>query len=163
MPKPTFDALAVREEDLPNFQMVSSELFRGGQPNRAGFTHLKNLGVQSVINLRDERYDTESEEQLVKALGLHYFSIALSPFSSPPAGAIENFLQIALHTPYQPVFVHCLHGMDRTGTMVSIYRIEAHGWSLDKAYEEMLHMGFHAEFSKLSDAVRLFANSKSRA
>ena len=37
----------------------------------------------------------------------------------------------------RPVFVHCKHGADRTGTMVAFYRILFEGWSKDEAIREM--------------------------
>ena len=38
--------------------------------------------------------------------------------------------------------VHCLHGSDRTGTVVAGYRIAAQGWSKEKAIDEFVNGGF---------------------
>ena len=43
-----------------------------------------------------------------------------------------------------PIFLHCLHGKDRTGLMVAIFRMARQGWSFDKAYTEMKLCGFHS-------------------
>ena len=142
---------------LPNFHQISESLYRGGQPSRQGFKRLKELGVRTIVNLRDEYYDVKQEEALVKPLDLNYVSIPLSPFDGPSAADIERFLQELAEEPQQPHFVHCLHGMDRTGAMISIHRLHAHGWPLDQAYNEALQHGFHPHFHLLKKAVHDFA------
>src|SRR4051812_35022383 len=39
---------------LPNFHRVSANLYRGGQPGRGGLSKLAELGVKTVLNLRDD-------------------------------------------------------------------------------------------------------------
>ena len=41
-----------------------------------------------------------------------------------------------------PVFVHCLHGKDRTGIVIAYYRVLFCGWTKAKAEKEMLSLGF---------------------
>ena len=62
-----------------------------------------------------------------------------------------KFLRIATTPAMQPVLVHCLHGSDRTGTMVAIYRIAYGGWSKAQATEEMIigGFGFHPMWKNL--------------
>ena len=45
-----------------------------------------------------------------------------------------------------PVLVHCLHGSDRTGTIVAMYRIVEQGWTREAAIAEMTGggYGYHA-------------------
>jgi protein tyrosine/serine phosphatase len=40
-----------------------------------------------------------------------------------------------------PVFIHCKHGCDRTGTMVACYRIQHDGWSAKTALQEAVTYG----------------------
>ena len=44
----------LRYEELPNFGMVNEKLYRGGQPRKGGVRRLVALGVNTIINLRDE-------------------------------------------------------------------------------------------------------------
>jgi protein tyrosine/serine phosphatase len=148
------------EDHLPNFHRVSERLYRGGQPSRQGFLHLKQLGVRTILNLRDEHYDVTSEAQLLKQLDLNYVSIPLSPFQRPSDDDIERFLQALAQDLHQPHFVHCLHGQDRTGAMISIHRLHSHGWPLDQAYNEALEHGFHPQFDLLKKAVHDFARHR---
>ena len=130
----------VSEDHLPNFQVVSATLYRGGQPTMEGFAHLKTLGIKTIINLRDEYDLIETEAMLLEHLGLNYLSIPLSPFTHPGSASIERFLDALSMGEHQPHFVHCQHGMDRTGAFVSIYRLHAHEWTIDQAFEEALQL-----------------------
>ena len=53
----------------------------------------------------------------------------------------------------RPVYVHCLHGVDRTGTMIAIYRMEIEGWRPSEALAEMEHFGAHGLLHDLRRSV----------
>jgi len=155
-----FEELTKLLSDLPNYQMVNDNLSRGGQPTDRGFVRLKEEGFKTVINLREEQMQILNEEKLVKGMGLNYHSVALNPFFKPQERDIERFLRLATDPANQPVFVHCLHGQDRTGMAVGIYRMIVEGFSLEDAYEEMLALGFHAEFVFLKEATESYGGKK---
>ena len=58
---------------------------------------------------------------------------------------IEECLRIIKRAP-KPVLVHCMHGSDRTGTIVAAYRILEQGWSPDDAIAELKEprFGYHS-------------------
>lgn len=148
----------ISEYEVPNFCAVAPGVYRGGQPSERGFLRLKQLGVRTILNLRDEQHYIKQEETLLFGLGLKPISVPLSPFVEPTKQEIDTCLNILKSTDHHPVFVHCLHGQDRTGTIISIYRLDAHGWDIDRAYKEMIERGFHNEFECLAKAVHLFAH-----
>lgn len=123
---------------LSNFAKVSDALYRGAQPTREGFAELKKLGVKTVINLRAKH----SDEKLIKDLGFNYFSIPTDTWDLDDKHA-ARFLSIVLDKANQPVFVHCQHGSDRTGTMVAVYRVYEQKWTPDAAMKELPVFGFH--------------------
>ena len=67
---------------------------------------------------------------------------------------MRNFFRIASDPSRRPLFIHCTHGVDRTGTMAALYRIEAQGWQPSAAFEEMRLLGFHGWFRGLARYVQ---------
>ena len=147
-------------EHNPNFRQIAAEIYCGGQPSDEGFNVLKEKGIKTIINLREEPGQIARERELVESLGMTFLSVPMTPFQEPSETAIKQFLELALKPESHPIFVHCLHGQDRTGAMVCIYRMEAHGHTFDMAYEEMVAGGFHKEFLNLRRAVLRFASRK---
>ncbi len=145
------------DDHLPNLQKVGNELWRGGQPSRDGFLRLREKGVKTLINLREEPESIAAERKLASELGFDYVSIPFRPFDIPDASKIEEFLEIMRDSNRHSVYVHCLHGMDRTGLIVAVYRMSAHDWTFSDAYEEMLKMGFHEAFENLRQVVLNYA------
>ena len=143
-PKPRNDI-----EGLPNFAKVSDALYRGAQPSAEGFARLKEMGVKTVVNLRA----VTSDSDLMKGLGLSYVHISFKPWHIEEED-IMDFLKIVTDPGNQPVFVHCRHGADRTGTMVAIYRVTVQKWDLEKALSELPNFGFHKVWDNLKDYMR---------
>ena len=74
---------------------------------------------------------------------------------NPKQEQVEAFLKIVTNPGNQPVFVHCQHGADRTGTMVAIYRVVIEDWETEKAIDEMRNgpFGFHEILSGLPEFI----------
>ena len=53
-----------------------------------------------------------------------------------------DFLDVLRDPANLPVLVHCYRGVHRTGSYVAVYRIEFEGWSVEKALEEMVDLGY---------------------
>lgn len=135
----------------PNLCRVSETLYRGAQPTREGFEHLKTLGIKTVISLRAHH----SDEELLEGTGLTYISIPTDTWEIPHDKAAA-FLRVAADPEAAPVFVHCQHGADRTGVMVASYRVVVEGWEKNRAIREMTHGGFgyHPLWMELPNVVR---------
>lgn len=143
---------------LPNLLMLGTELWRGGQPQYEGFIELKDKGIKTIVNLREEPSIITEERALVRELGMEFVSIPLRPFDIPDDRSVDQFLELMQDAKNHSAFVHCLHGMDRTGIICAIYRMSAHDWSFENAYQEMITMGFHETFDNLRQAVVKYAN-----
>jgi protein tyrosine/serine phosphatase len=130
-----------RYRELPNFHQVNAGLYRGAQPRADGLQKLVSLGIKTILNLRaaDERAHAEEEE--ARALGMRYINIAMEGLDRPKDEQIEQALSIINDAANQPVFVHCKHGADRTGTLIAIYRITHDGWSSEEALREAKRYG----------------------
>ena len=129
------------QNDLPKFHRVNETLFRGGQPTEDGFKILSQMGIKTVVNLRDDDERAQAEGTVARAAGLNYFNLPLAHFDKPADERVAQILSIITAPENQPVFVHCKRGADRTGTIIAIYRIEQDGWTSTQAKDEAKQFG----------------------
>jgi protein tyrosine/serine phosphatase len=54
------------------------------------------------------------------------------------------------------VFVHCHRGADRTGALVSFYRIVRHNWDSVRAYAEARQIGMRSWYTGLRRQIEEF-------
>ena len=141
---------------LPNFGVVSDQLYRGAQPADSGFAELKALGIAIVVNLRHESGRIARERTLVESLGMHYVSIPWRGHDDPNPEQVAQFLRLLRDNPQRKVFVHCQRGAERTGVMVACYRISREQWTPERAQAEMEAFGFRRRFAHLTRFVREF-------
>lgn len=136
---------------LPNLHKVSDGFYRGAQPTKEGMKELKKMGVKTIINFRSDHSDLDE----LKNTEIRYEEIRMEA-SKPQKDDIVQFLKIVSDSNTSPVFVHCLHGSDRTGMMCAIYRIFIQDWNKEDAIEEMTKggYGFHSIWTNLADFIR---------
>lgn len=132
---------ASESKDLPNFQKVNDKLFRGGQPKEGGWAELKNLGIRTVIDLRDNDDNALREKALVEKAGMRFVNFPLGNWDRPDTADIEKVLAEINSAAGQPVFVHCKRGSDRTGTVIAVYRMRFDGWTDEQAAAEAEKFG----------------------
>ena len=142
-----------KSKGLPNFHQVDESLYRGAQPNEEGIKKLVQLGIKTIINLRDDDDRARAEGVEAQALGLHYFNIPLPDFNRPADRTIKQVLTLIAAVENQPVFVHCRRGADRTGIVVAIYRIEHDGWDSERAKAEAKQYGLGFWQVKMKDYI----------
>jgi tyrosine-protein phosphatase SIW14 len=130
-------------EKLPNFHEVNSKLYRGAQPAAGGVQQLVRLGIRTIVNLRGKGEGVRKEDAEARAAGLLYFSIPFDRMGRPDDAEMKQVLSIIDTRENQPVFVHCKQGVDRTGTVIAIYRITHDGWTSEQAKAEANRYGMH--------------------
>ena len=140
-----------REKEIPNFHQVNPNLYRGGQPKKDGLQQLKQLGVTTIINLRDSDEQAGAEEKVAKSIGLRYFNVPLSNFNRPSDTNVDEILKLIEAQENQPVFVHCKRGSDRTGLIIAIYRMTHDGWNSERAKAEAKEFGLGFWQVKMKD------------
>jgi tyrosine-protein phosphatase SIW14 len=146
----------VSEHELPNFHAVAPGLLRGAAPTPEGLETLQKMGVKTIIDLRIAPKTVAKERAQLDKMGVRFINLPMS--GEPPTEAqIQTFMKTIADPAQQPVFVHCQHGADRTGTMIGIYREQVAGWPYEKTYKEMRKYGFNSHWKKLSATVRRFA------
>lgn len=159
------DAAGVRVP-IPRFHKVDDRLYRGAQPDEAGFKYLRDLGVRTVINLRDDEYGRSGAEQrLVESLGMRYIHLPVQDGNfftrsrTIPERTIASFFDIVDAVDHGPVFLHCRRGADRTGALVGFYRIARHQWDNARAYAEAKAIGMRSWYTGLKKQIYSFGVS----
>lgn len=140
--------------DIPgvsNFAQISPALYRGAQPTPEGFKTLKKMGIKTIVNLRTFHTDRRK----LKGAGLRFAHMYCKAWH-PESEDVARFLKLMEDKNNHPVFVHCLHGADRTGMMVAAYRIIEQGWKVDDAARETHNFGFHKIFKMIQRYLQRF-------
>jgi len=141
-------------------EVEPNRVYRSGQMTADGFRDARDqYGLRTVICLRDDDPDPEvalgfcpgsgtiKESDLCRRLGLQYLFIApdliskRAPSEQRPEG-IERFLEVMDNPDSYPVLIHCNAGLNRTGVLVAVYRMEYQGWSRAEAFRDTLENGF---------------------
>lgn len=151
---PSPRSLAKRVEGVRGIAYVAEVapgLYRGGAPDSDGVAWLKKRGIRTVINLR--HFHGSSEGVKVRAVGMRYERIPLESSDAPEPGEIARFMSLVTDPKLRPIYVHCKHGVDRTGTMMAVLRMEIEGWSNADALAEMDHFGAHKIWRDLRNFV----------
>lgn len=170
------NVLAEVEDLLNNFMVVSPMVLRGSQPDGEALLMLKKAGVKLVVNLRHHSKNAPSpastysffrrhsdddeideERETADRLGLRFVNISLDGVNAPSLADIDKFVALFEDKENIPMYVHCLHGRERTGFMLAAYRMKIESWTVEQAYKEMLQQGFDPLRTVLSDALFEYA------
>lgn len=139
------------QQGIDNFGKVSDSLYRGAQPDAAGITNLSRLGVKTIVSLRMPTDLWKGEVANARANGIRCTNINFRGVGRPTDEQVASVLSIIESLP-GPVFVHCEHGCDRTGTIIACYRIKHENWTTDAALAEAKRYGM----SGLERGMRAF-------
>lgn len=149
--RPANWAVKLDRPGLPNLYKLNDGLYRGAQPTAEGIRELEKLGVKTIICLRANHPDKD-------ILGDAKIAVEDIPMKTwdPKDEQVVRFLRIVADKNRRPVFVHCQHGADRTGTMCAAYRVAIDGWTKRQAIDEMTQGGFnfHSVWTNLPTFIK---------
>jgi protein tyrosine/serine phosphatase len=142
---------------IKNFGQMDERFFRGAQPEADDYQSLKDLGVNTIIDLRND--PTDYEKSAAEALGMKYVNIPMSGWKYPKAQYVDQFLKLINDAETGTVYVHCKAGIHRTGITGAAYRFTKYGWDYETAYKEMKNYRFSTGLvhGRLKDFVQDFA------
>jgi protein tyrosine/serine phosphatase len=136
---PVAEATAAKKDfthiKIENFGQMDERYFRGAQPNPEDYQALKDLGVTTIVDLRND--PTDYEKPAAEALGMKYVNIPMSGWKTPKMSSINQFIALLDDPSTGVVYVHCKAGRHRAGVMGAAYRYTKYGWDGDKVYQEM--------------------------
>ncbi|CAN5623800.1 hypothetical protein BH10BDE1_BH10BDE1_09530 [soil metagenome] len=149
---------------IANFAQVSAEVYRGGRPeNAAAMSELKAMGIKTVIDLQGgdignsmfgwiagimEPGEAPSwisfEKRNIEGLGMKFVNVPINSLNAMNATSgygLGRAIALMNDPKNQPVYVHCEHGIDRTGMLIALYRVYYQNWKRQAAHDEMVEMG----------------------
>jgi protein-tyrosine phosphatase len=124
---------------VQNFHTVDDHLWRGGRPTEAGYAALAAAGVKTIVDLRAESNVTVHEDR-IGSLGMELVQIPIRDGQTPTEDQVDRFLGTVRNSA-GTIFVHCMAGVGRTGTMVAAYLVEVKGVSPTDAWRHNLSVG----------------------
>jgi protein tyrosine/serine phosphatase len=125
---------------LHRLREVTPGLFRGSAPTPQDLTWLKNsLGIRKIISL--DHVSGEKIDRACKLLGLQHVKLYINGDRASLIKALHHNLKKLL-LDGGPTYIHCLHGKDRTGLMVALFKCKYMGMKPEKAIEEAKSLGF---------------------
>lgn len=139
--RPIHWAKKIEVTSLGNLYQVDSFLYRSEQPSKIGMKELEQLGIKTIINVRNIRNDhAEIRNTNMTSLQKRMNTWTIS------YDEVVAVLQL-IKNAQKPVLVHCKHGADRTGAVVACYRIGFQNWTKEQAIDEFQHggYGYHAD------------------
>ena len=148
-------------EGITNFGKINDRLYRGAQPDAAGIKNLARLGIKSIINLRLTNDVWQAEAAAASAFGILYTNVPLNGLAPPTHAQVATLLAL-IETLPAPVFVHCQHGCDRTGTIIACYRIRQGGWPNQAALEEARKYGLSKLEYGMINYIRNFGKASTK-
>ncbi len=120
-----------------NLYRVAANLYRSERIEASMIPQLKALGIRTVVNLR-----TSEEDPSVVNNGLSSVHIPIQTWNISDAKVVDALRAIRANQKDGPVLVHCMHGADRTGLVIAMYRLLYQGWSRTQAKDELRNGGY---------------------
>ena len=99
---------------IPNYHLLQPDLAIGGQPTASGLTWLPAIGFRIVVDLRAPSEGTAAEETALKAVGMRYLSVPITP-ESFRAADVDAVTRVLDEPGRGPVLMHCASGNSAAG------------------------------------------------
>ena len=129
---------------IKNFGQMDERFYRGAQPKEKEFKELAQLGIRTIIDLRDD--PEPYEKPMVESLGMTYVHIPMIAKKYPTPEALDLFLKTVNDPNTSKFYVHCAGGRHRTGVMGAVYRFKFYSWDFEQVYKEMKQYDFYTRW-----------------
>ena len=132
--------------NVKNFGQMDTNYFRGGQPKKEDYKALADLGINTIVDLRND--PTDYEKPAAESVGIKYINIPMDDAEYPSEAAIAKFLSVINDPANGRMFVHCKGGKHRAGVTGAVYRFTKYGWDYDRVFQEMENYNFDTSWGR---------------
>jgi protein tyrosine/serine phosphatase len=129
---------------LVHFAEIDDGVYKGSAPRSdADFRFLQSKHIKNIVVLHFWPVLPGFEKRKARAYGITVIPIFLqaSPLE-PSETRVTRILALMRNKRYQPIYVHCTLGRDRTSLMAALYRLYFLGMPKSEAREYMDENGF---------------------
>ncbi|MBI4582821.1 MAG: hypothetical protein HY717_02135 [Planctomycetes bacterium] len=123
----------------PNVHVYNGVLL-AGQPGKDDLKLAKEIGVKTVVSLRDKSELNWDEESEVKGLGLDYQNVAIKGPEALNDGIFDQIRGLLKDSSKRPLLLHCASA-GRVGTMWLAHRVLDDGVQYETALQEAKAVG----------------------
>lgn len=135
--------------EKPELIAPNTQIYRGSRPDTyKDIFDLAQLGIKTILDLETGFFEyahneVNQEQMLAGQCHINFHHVKMSNFLAPTQEQMSDCLKILTDPEMLPVYVHCLHGKDRTGMVVGAYKHLVLKQPLEVVKKDMLDHGFH--------------------
>ncbi|MHC4548394.1 MAG: fused DSP-PTPase phosphatase/NAD kinase-like protein [Planctomycetota bacterium] len=113
--------------------ITEGQVYKSGEmPAETLLRKVRDTGIRTVVDLRDEDLTAVAEEHAVlEREGIRH--VHLPTGQVPSDATVDAFLDLVKRPENRPLLVHCKEGQGRSVLFSAIYRIEFEGWDNERA------------------------------
>ena len=129
---------------MANFRRIDDGIFIGSQPVQQDLKEAKQLGIQTVIDLRMPGESHTSNEKTTTSNGLAYVNIPVNK-TALAARQIDELERVMARTP-GPHLLHCATGA-RAALLFMLSHARQKKWTAEQTFNEARNIGFNLKDS----------------
>lgn len=134
----------MKGKKMANFKKIDDGIFIGSQPAQQDLNEAKQLGIQTVIDLRMPGESNTSNEETTSSNGLGYVNIPVN--KAALAARQVDELECAMASTPGPHLLHCATGA-RAALLLMLSRARQKKWTAEQTFNEARSIGFNLEDS----------------
>lgn len=142
-------------DGLETLYQVGGNLFFASQPKLTALSHLPELGIQHVVNIRlNSEGPFEEQAQACEKLNINYHHYPVYESGKWNIVHLHNLNEFIANHKNNKILIHC-KSANRVGAWYSLYLIQKQGKTLDQALNVAKQCGLTKK--ELEQSVREFS------
>lgn len=134
----------MKGKNMANFKQIEDGIYIGSQPAQQDLNAAKQLGIQTVIDLRMPGESATSNEEATSSNGLGYVNIPVNK-TALAARQIDELERAMASTPGLHL-LHCATGA-RAALLLMLSHARQKKWTAEQTFKEARIIGFNLEDS----------------